>query len=149
MSTISTAKPAGLHLMELIRDGELPPPPAAVLLGLEIDDVSEGAITFAFTSDERFSNGATTHGGILAAVADFALSTAALTRLDAGADVVTTNLSVTYLRPVPLVGRFRCKGRVVHLGRTLAHAEAVMADDAGREVMRATGAFHVRGATDP
>ena len=65
--------------MELIRDGELPPPPAALLLGLDLDAVAEGAITFGFTSDERFSNGATTHGGILAAVADFALSSAVLT----------------------------------------------------------------------
>lgn len=145
MSTISTDKPAGLQLMELIRDGEMPPPPAAVLLGLELDDVREGATTFAFTADERFSNGATTHGGILAAVADFALSTAVLTCLDAGADVVTTNLSVSYLRPVPLTGRYSCEGRVVHRGRTLAHAEAVMTDAGGRDVMRATATFHVRG----
>ena len=33
MSTLTTEKPAGLQLMELIRDGELPPPPAALLLG--------------------------------------------------------------------------------------------------------------------
>lgn len=144
MSTIAADKPAGLQLMELIRAGELPPPPAAVLLGLEIDDVSEGVITFGFTTDNRFSNGATTHGGILAAVADFALSTAILTQLSAGADVVTTNLSVTYLRPVALAGRYRCEGRVVHRGRTVAHAEAVMTDDVRREVMRATGAFHLR-----
>jgi uncharacterized protein (TIGR00369 family) len=144
MSTLTATKPAGLELMELIRDGALPPPPAARLLGLEIDAVSEGAITFAFTSDDRFSNGATTHGGILAAVADFALSAAVLTRLDTGADVVTTNLAVTYLRPVLLTGRYRCEGRVVHGGRTLSHSEAIMTDDAGLEVMRATGVFHVR-----
>ena len=144
MSTVDIEKPAGLVLMELIRAGEVPPPSAALLLGLEIDDVSEGAITFGFASDDRFSNGATTHGGILAAVADFALSTAVLTQLDAGADVVTTNLSVTYLRPVALSGRYRCTGKVIQRGRTLAHAEAVMADDAGREVMRATGSFHLR-----
>ena len=143
MSTIATDKPAGLQLMELIRDGELPPPPAALLLGLEIDEVSDGAITFAFTSNDRFSNGATTHGGILAAVADFALSTAVLTGLDAGADVVTTNLAVTYLRPVALAGRYQCIGQVVHRGRTLAHAEALMTDHTGRQVMRATGGFHV------
>jgi len=146
MSTIDTDKPAGLQLMELIRDGELPPPAAALLLGLEIDDVSEGSITFAFTSDERFSNGKTTHGGILAAVADFALSTAVLTSLDAGVDVVTTNLVVTYLRPVPLTGRFQCGGRVVHRGRALAHAEALMTDHANRAVMRAAATCHVSRA---
>ena len=144
MSDVMSPTPAGLQLMEAIRDGVMRPPPAALLLGLEIEEVSEGAITFAFTSDDRFSNGATTHGGILAAVADFALSTAVLTGLDAGADVVTTNLSVTYLRPAPLSGRYHCEGRVVHRGRTLAHAEAVMVDDERRAVLRASGGFHVR-----
>ena len=138
------AKAAGLELMELIRDGRLAPPPAATLLGLEIDDVRDGAITFGFTADERYSNGSATHGGILAAVADFALSTSVMTRLGPGADLVTTNLAVTYLRPVALAGRFSCAASVVHLGRTLAHAEAVMTDDAGRDVLRASGAFHLR-----
>jgi uncharacterized protein (TIGR00369 family) len=143
MSTL-TDHPAGLQLMELIRDGEMAPPPAAKLLGLEIEHVSAGVITFAFTSDERFSNGSATHGGVLAAVADFALSTAVLTELGAGADLLTTNLSVTYLRRVPVTGRFRCTGTVMHRGRTLAHAEAVMSDEAGREVIRASGSFHLR-----
>jgi uncharacterized protein (TIGR00369 family) len=78
-------------------------------------------------------------------VADFALSTAVFTRLDAGVDVVTTNLAVTYLRPVPLGGRYRCDGRVLHRGRTLTHAEAVLTDETGRELMRATATCHVRG----
>lgn len=145
MSTVAVDKPAGLQLMELIAAGAVAPPPAARLLGLEIDDVSEGAVTFGFTADDRFSNGAATHGGILAAVADFALSTAVLTALDAGADVVTTNLAVTYLRPVALTGRYRCAAKVVHRGRTLAHADAVMTDEAGRQMVRATGAFHIGG----
>lgn len=144
MSAVTTEAPAGLQLMQAIRDGLLPPPPAALLLGLEIDEVSDGRITFGFRSDERYSNGATTHGGVLAAVTDFALSTAVLTELEAGADLVTTNLNVTYLRPVPLSGRFRCEGRVVGRGRTVAHAEATMTDDRGREVLRATGSFHLR-----
>ena len=144
MTAVVENKAGGLELMELIRDGRLAPPPAATLLGLEIDDVVDGAITFGFTAEERYSNGAATHGGILAAVADFALSTAVMTRLGAGADLVTTNLAVTYLRPVELTGRFTCRGSVVHLGRTLAHAEAVMTDDTGRDVLRASGAFHLR-----
>ena len=59
---------------------------------------------------------------------------------------MTTNLAVTYLRPVALTGRYQCEGRALHLGATLAHAEAVMTDAAGREVMRATATCHVRGA---
>lgn len=147
MSAVTSEVPAGLELMEAIRAGVLSPPPAARLLGLEIDEVTAGRITFGFTSGDRYSNGATTHGGVLAAVADFALSTAVMTELEAGADLVTTNLNVTYLRPVPLSGRFRCEGRVVVRGRTIAHAEATMTDDRSREVLRATGTFHLRHAT--
>ncbi|MGQ0431998.1 MAG: PaaI family thioesterase [Microthrixaceae bacterium] len=146
MSAVTSEAPAGLQVMEAIRTGALPPPPAALLLGLEIDEVAEGRITFGFTSGDRFSNGATTHGGVLAAVADFALSTAVMTKLGANADLVTTNLNVTYLRPARLSGRFRCEGRVVSLGRTIAHAEAAMTDDVGREVLRAAGAFYLRQA---
>ncbi|MFP5255324.1 MAG: PaaI family thioesterase [Acidimicrobiia bacterium] len=141
---LSTAKPAGLVLMEAIAAGEMPPPPAALLLGLEIDEVVEGRIAFGFVADERFSNYATTHGGILAAVADFAISTAVITQQPSGADVVTTNLAVTYLRPVPLGARYRCEGRVVHRGRTLVHAEATLTDAEGRELVRATASCHVR-----
>ena len=137
-------KPAGLVLMEAIAAGEMSPPPAALLLGLEVDEVAEGRITFAFVADERFSNYATTHGGILAAVADFAISTAVITQQPAGADVVTTNLAITYLRPVPLGARYRCEGRVLHRGRTLVHAEAVLTDAEGRELVRATASCHVR-----
>lgn len=146
MTATATDAPAGLQWMAAIRDGAVPPPPAATLLGLEIEAVAEGRVTFAFTADERFSNGATTHGGILAAVADFALTTAVITQVDAGAEVVTTNLAMTYLRPVPLGGRYRCEGRVVHRGRTLVHGEAVLTGADGRELARATATCHVRGA---
>jgi uncharacterized protein (TIGR00369 family) len=146
MTVVDLDKPAGLQLMEAIRDGEMTPPPAAILLGLEVDAVSEGAVTFGFTADDRFSNYATTHGGILAAVADFALSTAAITQQAAGAEVVTTNLALTYLRSVALGGRYQCEGRVVHRGRTLTHAEAVLTDERGRVLMRATATLHVRAA---
>jgi uncharacterized protein (TIGR00369 family) len=146
VATVTADRPAGLVLMEAIRDGVVPPPPAAELLGLDVDDVAEGAVTFGFVADARFSNGATTHGGVLAAISDFAVSTAVVTLVDAGADLVTTNLAVTYLRPVPLGARYQCRGRVLHRGRTLVHAEAVMTDGAGHEVVRATATCHVRGS---
>ena len=141
---VSADKPAGLVLMEAIAAGEVPPPPAALLLGLEVEEVAEGRIAFGFLADERFSNYATTHGGILAAVADFAISTAVITQQPAGVDVVTTNLAVTYLQPVPLGARYRFEGRVVHRGRTLVHAEAVLTDGSGRELVRSTASCHVR-----
>jgi len=99
MSAVTSEAPAGLRLMEAISAGVLPPPPAALLLGLEIDEVTQGRITFRFTSGDRYSNGATTHGGVLAAVADFALSTAVMTELEAGRSRSRDRASVGRARP--------------------------------------------------
>ncbi len=130
--------------MEAIRAGEVEPPPAARLLGLEVLEVGDGTITFGFDAEDRFSNYETTHGGVLAAVCDFAVSTAAWSVLPAESDVRTSNLALTYLRPVPLGARYRCVGEVVHRGRTLVHVVAALLDEGDRPLVRATATCHVR-----
>jgi acyl-coenzyme A thioesterase PaaI-like protein len=49
------------------------------------------------------------------------------------------------LRPVT-TGVLRAEGRVVHAGRSQILAEAVLTDDAGKQVARGSGTF-VRGVT--
>jgi uncharacterized protein (TIGR00369 family) len=137
--------PTGRANLEAIRDGIAPPPPAAVLLDLDLETVDDGRTVFGFHPAHRFTNpyGAT-HGGILAAVADFAVATAVMTRLSADAVVVTTNLNVTYVRSVTSgVESMHCEGRVLHLGRRLAHAEATLTDGDGRVYLHATATCHV------
>ncbi len=144
----ATAPSTGAEVMEAIRDGVVAPPPAATLFGLEVLEVEEGRIAFGFRTGERFSNWSTTHGGVLAGLTDFALTTAVFTAVPLGADVVTTNLSVTFVRPLPLhAGQVRVEGVLVHLGRTLAHAEVTVRDDAGGLVVRASGTCRVRRAS--
>jgi uncharacterized protein (TIGR00369 family) len=135
----------GLALLEGIRDGRFPPPPTAALLDLELDLVEEGHTVFGFRPAPRFDNGqGAVHGGILATVADFAVGTAAMTAAPPDALVVTTNLALTYVRPVPVsAGRLTGEGRVLHLGRTLAHAEAVLTDERGRRLVHATATLAV------
>lgn len=121
----ATVLPDGRAMLDAIAAGALAPPPAAALLDLRLDGVGDGWTRFGFVADERFANPFAVHGGILAAVADFAVTTAILTRLPAGGDLVTADLHTTFLRSIPLDRRrYECIGRVVHLGRTQANATA-------------------------
>lgn len=144
MTQLSTPV-TGRTVLERIRDGQVEPPPTARLLGLQLAAVEDGATTFRFTPAERFGNGSPMiHGGVLAAVADFAVATAVTTAVPEGAVVVTANLNVSYVRPVRIDGpTLTCHGRVLHVGRSLAHAEASIVDDDDRLYVHVTAACHV------
>jgi uncharacterized protein (TIGR00369 family) len=137
--------PTGAVLLDAIRAGTLPPPPAAELLRLDLEVVGDGTTTFGFTAEPGFGNPGNVHGGILSAIADFAVTTAIWTRLPAEASVVTADLHVSYLRRLALDGaRYRCTGTVVHLGRTQANALAVITAADGTEHVRAMGTCRIR-----
>jgi len=143
--SVDTTVPTGRDLLEGIRTGIFPPPAAAVLVGLELDEVGDGFTVFGFQPDARFDNGmGAVNGGVLAVVADYAVSTAAMTRLPMDLRVATTTLNIAYLRPVAVDGgRLRAEGRLLHLGGRLAHAEAVVLDAPGRRCLHATATLHV------
>lgn len=126
----------GKDLLQAIADDVLPPPPAADLLGLDLEVVGDGETVFGFDARPEYGNPLSVHGGVLSAIADFAVSTAVWTQLPADTDVVTSDLHVSFLRRVPLDGaRLTCRGRVLHLGATQANAVA--------EVIGPTGEVHV------
>jgi uncharacterized protein (TIGR00369 family) len=134
-------------VLDAIRDGSLAPPPAASLLGIELLAVADGRTTFRLTSSPTHGNPTHVHGGVLATVADFAATTAVASALPAGADVVTADLHVSYVRRVALdAGPLLCHGRLLHLGRTQANAEAVVVDDAGELVLQGLATCRVIGA---
>lgn len=74
----------GKELLAAIHDGEVPPPAAAELLDLTLLEIHDGRAVFKFRPTPRFDNGqGAVHGGLLSAVADFAVSTAVKTLLGA------------------------------------------------------------------
>ena len=141
----STTCDTGRMLLEAIRDGVLDPPPAAALLGLDLESVGDGHTVFGFDAHEGFGNPTLVHGGILAAIADFAVTTAVWTQTPADADIVTADLHVSYVRSVPLDGsRYRCHGTVLHLGRSQANATATVVSERGTTHLHALATCRIR-----
>lgn len=115
----------GADLLRAISAGRLDPPPAAALLDLDLLVVEDGRTVFGFVARPEIGNPVSAHGGILAAIADFAVSTAVWTVHPADARVVTADLHVSFLKPIELDGaEYRCTGWVVHTGRSQANALA-------------------------
>jgi len=124
----------GIEVLRAIEGGALPPPPVARLLGFEVEQVSEGLVTFAFEPAEFHYNPlGTVHGGILTTVLDSAMGCAVHSRLRAGLSYTTLELKVNFLKPVRVTtGRVRGEGKVVHLGSRVATAEAHLRRQRGR-----------------
>jgi uncharacterized protein (TIGR00369 family) len=130
----------GLEALHAIRDGELPPPPVAELLGFEIRTLAPGEITFGMVPREQHYNPlGTVHGGVIATLLDTVMGCALQSRLPDGVGWTTLDISVRYLRPVTVdTGPVAAIGTLVHLGRRTATAEARLVADATGRVL-ATG----------
>lgn len=123
----------GLELLHRIASKQLPPPPAAELLGLAATFVSPGLVVFSYAPREEHSNAlGTVHGGILTTVLDTAMSCAVHSELEPDVAYATVELKTSFVRPVTLAtGSLRAEGRVVHSGSRIATAEATLVDEAG------------------
>lgn len=130
----------GYEQLLAIKRGDVPPPPAAALLGLQITDVSRGRVEFTLVADELHENPmGTMHGGIVATLVDSAMGSAVSSALPVGASYTTLELKTNYVRPiVQATGRVRAEGILVHMGGRVATAEAKVLDDAGTLYAHAT-----------
>lgn len=82
------------------------------------------------------------HGGILATIADAAMGGLASRSVPEGFNVVTTNLSISYIATTKNK-ELIAKGRFVHKGRQLLVMECVIEDETGKKLATATGTFFV------
>jgi uncharacterized protein (TIGR00369 family) len=115
----------GLEHLEAIRDGVLPPPPIAQLLGFDLVELGLGRATFAVEPGEQHYNPiGVVHGGLAATLLDSAMGCAVQTTLDAGVSYTTLDLNCTFVRPMTIdTGKVLCEGTVVHKGTRVATAE--------------------------
>ena len=104
--------------------------PYAHLLGIELDDISEGVATLGLdVRKELKQNHGVVHGGAIASLIDTAMAFAIITLLSPREKVTTVDLTVSYLRPLTK-GRITARARVVRSGRRLFVVSAdVFRDD--------------------
>ena len=112
------------------------------LIGLEFVEIEPGRSTarIAWRPDLTQPAGLM-HGGVVASLIDTGIAYALLLcdelrdTLQAGGSLVTIDLRVKYFRPVT-AGTITCKSRVTRMGRQIIHTEAVVTNEAGKEVAR-------------
>src|SRR5688572_25478089 len=137
----------GMEAMCAIRDGVLPPPPMARLIGFQMRVVEEGRIVMELDPDESLENTiGLLHGATAAALLDTAMGCAIATMQPAGQTSVTLDLKLTYLRPLSVrSGRVSAEGKVVKPGRQTSYAEGFVRDGAGNLAVHATATFTMIG----
>ena len=137
----------GIDYMRAVIAGEIPRPPIAALLGMEVVEVDEGRALFALTPGEQHYNPiGVVHGGIAATILDSAMGCAIHTTLPAGWSYGTLDLSTRFVRPITgETGRILCEGVVVHRGRTTATTEGrVWAEATGKLLAHGSGSALLR-----
>jgi uncharacterized protein (TIGR00369 family) len=105
---------SGLETMCAIRDGILPPPPMARLIGFTMAVAEQGRIVMELDPDESLENTiGLLHGATSAALLDTAMGCAIATMQPPGQASVTLDLKLTYLRPLSVrSGRIAAEGKV-------------------------------------
>jgi uncharacterized protein (TIGR00369 family) len=137
----------GLEIMRAIRDGTLPPPPMARLIGFACVVAEPGEIVMELVPEQSLENTmGLLHGGTAAAMLDTAMGAAAHTLLPADKATVTLDLTITYLRPLTQAsGPVRATGKVLNLGGRTAYVQGEVHDGASRLAAHAVGNFSIVG----
>jgi uncharacterized protein (TIGR00369 family) len=133
---------SGLEVVQAAIARELPRPPIHHFIGIDVRAASVGEATFALPATEWLTAPppGRLQGGVVALLAETALSTAIQTTLPAGTALAPIDVKVNYLRPAVADGReLIADGLVTHRGRRLAVANATVRDADGRQLALATG----------
>jgi uncharacterized protein (TIGR00369 family) len=130
----------GYERLVAMQRGELAAPPAATLLGMQLDEVASGRTVFSLLADEMHENPmGTMHGGIVATLVDTAMGCAVSSILPVDCAFITLELKTNYVRAITqATGRVYAEGTVVHSGGRVATTEARVHDDSGALYAHAT-----------
>ena len=130
----------GLETLKAIFDGELPRPPIGDTLDFVPVHMEPGVAVFQGRPQLKHYNPlGSVHGGWFATLLDSAVGCAVHSALPAGTGYTTLELNVNIVRAltdaVPLV---RAEGKLIHLGRQVATAEARLVGPDGKLYAHAT-----------
>lgn len=145
---------AGIDFLRALLEGDIPPPPAIQLLGIEFVAVDPGTARMRMPAAEYLFNPlGSVHGGSLATLLDSVMGCAVHSTLPAGRGYTTLEFKVNFLRAATeRSGLLTAVGLVAHAGRQQAVAEGRISDEAGRLVATASTTcllFDIPGARTP
>ena len=110
-------------------------------LGFDVEMVEKGRAVFQLDVRPHHKQiHGVVHGGILAALADTAAAIAAYTAVPEGTEIVTVELKINYLEPVP-GGRIKADGRVLRAGRNFVVTECEIFNENGSMAAKALLTF--------
>jgi uncharacterized protein (TIGR00369 family) len=131
---------AGIEFLRAMRDGKLPHPPICALLNYRLVEVEPGHAVFEGTPGEQHYNPiGVVHGGLAMTLLDSAMGCAVQTQMPAGGGYTTLEAKTNLVRAVTSsTGKLRAIGKVLHLGKRVATAEARLEDREGKLYAHAT-----------
>jgi uncharacterized protein (TIGR00369 family) len=132
---------SGLDVLTAMLAGELPAPPLHYLTGLRLVEAAPGQAALALPASEWLCPpSGKVEGGVIAMLADAALSAAIMTVTPAKTALASIDLKVDFLRPVIPDGRdLLARGTVAHAGRTVVVARSAVTNTDGKQVALASG----------
>ena len=124
----------GLDYLRGILRGDYPAAPIAATLGFYPTEFEHGRAVFEGVPERFVYNPlGSVHGGWAATILDSALGCAIHTTLPAGKGYTTVDLSISLVRALSdRVKKVRCEAHVVHVGSSIATAEARLVDERGQ-----------------
>jgi len=131
---------AGIEFLQAIRDGRLPPPPIAELLGMRLAEVERGRAVFEVVpAEQHYIPIGVVHGGLAMTLLDSAMACAVQTHIAAGSGYTTLEVKVNLVRAITAAsGTLRATGKTIHVGSRIATAEGRLEDASGKLYAHAT-----------
>ena len=130
----------GLEFMQSFLKRGGPAPPIAHLMGIMPTIMEHGDVTFTMPATRWLLNPTGyIQGGVLATLSDAPLGCAVHTALPPATPYTTSELSMTFIRPVTEdSGMLSARGRLIHAGRSMALSEVSVTDGGDRLVAHGT-----------
>ena len=130
----------GIEFLRAIRDGRLPGPPIAQLLGFSLVEVEPGYAVFECVPGERHYNPiGVVHGGLAMTLLDSCMGCCVQSAMPPGSAYTTLEAKTNLVRAITMTtGKLRAIGKIVHAGKRVATAEGRLEDESGKLYAHAT-----------
>jgi uncharacterized protein (TIGR00369 family) len=131
---------SGLDYLRAVADGTIARPPVAALLGMTIERIDPGTVTFGLDVGEHLYNPiGSVHGGIFATLLDSAMGCAVHSMLPAGRAYTTLELKVNLVKALTVdTPKVTGEGEVISAGRRVATASGRLVGPEGTLFAHAT-----------